>query len=154
MPSAPDLERGDRLLQVVDRAGRAREVEHRVQRARDVDVLGDVVLHEAEAPLAASVREVVRAAGDEVVHRRPPRGPREEAVGEMRAEEAGPARDQTRMSGYASRTDVASSARSAATGGRRWRRSGTPPRASLGAVEIATVEDDAISEQFAEAGEV
>ena len=42
-----DLQRRNRQLEVVDRARRARPVQHEVDRAVDVDVVGDVVLDEA-----------------------------------------------------------------------------------------------------------
>ena len=62
-----DLERLDRQLEIVDRAGRRREVQHAVERTRDVGERRDVVLDELEPLVADQVRDVVRVAGDEVV---------------------------------------------------------------------------------------
>ena len=89
-----DLQRLDRLAQVVDRAGQRGEVEDRVDLAVDVDVLGDVVLDELEALVAGEVADVARVAGEQVVERddRVPVG--QQAVGEMRADESGAAGDQ------------------------------------------------------------
>ena len=61
-----DLQRRNRQLEVVDRAGRARPVQHEVDRAVDVDVVGDVVLDEREVAVG-QVRDVGGVAGQEVV---------------------------------------------------------------------------------------
>ena len=55
-----DLERLDRQLEVVDRRGRAREVQHHVDRPPDVDVVGDVGADQPEARVGRQVRDVVR----------------------------------------------------------------------------------------------
>ena len=61
-----DLQRRDRPLQIVDRAGGAGPVEHAIDRAVDVDVVRDVVPDEDEiAP--AQVRDVGEIAGHQVV---------------------------------------------------------------------------------------
>ena len=54
-----DLERLDRQLEVVDRAGGRGEVQDGVQRPGDVDVLGDVVVDEPEVGALRQVRDVV-----------------------------------------------------------------------------------------------
>ena len=55
-----DLQRRDRQLEVVDRAGRAGPVQHAVDRAVDVDVVRDVVLDEHEVA-ARQVGDVVES---------------------------------------------------------------------------------------------
>ena len=58
-----DLQGLDRELEVVDRAGRAGEVQDVVDRPVDVrSDVGDVVLDELEARVAGEVRDVVGAA--------------------------------------------------------------------------------------------
>ena len=82
-----DLQRRDRQLEVVDRAGRARPVQHQVDRAVDVDVVRDVVLHEHEvAP--GEVRDVVDAAGQQVVDADDGPAAVEERLGKVGADEA------------------------------------------------------------------
>ena len=60
-----DLQRRNRQLEVVDRARRARPVQHVVDRPVDVDVVGDVVLDEREVAVdeVRDVRRVARSAG-------------------------------------------------------------------------------------------
>ena len=110
-----DLQGWNRKLQVVDGARRARPVQDQIHRARDRNLIGDVVVDELEVavPQMADVRE---ASGQQVVD--PDHGVPaiEQAVGEMRADEAGDAgNDGTRhqpvanaplhSSGAASRVD-------------------------------------------------
>ena len=71
-----DLERRDRMRQVIDGAGRAGEMQDVVHRAVDLDRLGDVVLDEPESGFvraAARCSAGCRSAG---CPRRSPRGPR------------------------------------------------------------------------------
>ena len=67
-----DLERRNRQLEIVDRAGRARPVQHVVHGTVDVDVVGDVVLDEREVAVR-EVRDVVGVAGQQVVDADRPR---------------------------------------------------------------------------------
>ena len=62
----PDLQRLDRQLEVVDRAGGAGPVEHVIDRPFDVDVACHVVADELEVAIA-QVRDVGHLAGEEVV---------------------------------------------------------------------------------------
>ena len=62
-----DLERRDRMLQVIDRAGRRGEVQDVVDRPVDLERMRDVVADEGEAVVAAQMLDVGRAAGDEVI---------------------------------------------------------------------------------------
>ena len=48
----PDLERLDRQLQVIDRACRAREVQHTLERPFQLDEVGHVVQDQLEARVA------------------------------------------------------------------------------------------------------
>jgi len=61
-----DFQRLDRQLEVIDRAGRARPVQHVIHRAVDVDEVGDVVADELEVAIA-QVRDVGEVAGQQVV---------------------------------------------------------------------------------------
>src|SRR6185437_8564490 len=88
------LERGDRVLEVVDRAGRRREVQHAVERAGHVRVRRDVVADELERRLADEVRDVVRVPGDEVVETHHLVSVGQKAVAQVRAEEPRSARDE------------------------------------------------------------
>src|SRR5881275_3092858 len=65
-----------------------------VERPFDVDVGGDVELDEAEAVAAEEMRDVLRAAGDEVVDADDFVAAGEEEIAEVRAEEARAAGDQ------------------------------------------------------------
>jgi hypothetical protein len=69
-------------------------MEHPVQAPRYIDEVGDVLLDESEMLVAAEVSDVVGAPRDEVVHPDDVVAVGEEAVREMRSEEAGDARDQ------------------------------------------------------------
>ena len=93
MPSAPTLRVGIGFVQVVDRARQRGEVEDRVDRAVDVDVVGDVVLDEVEAPVAEQVGDVARMAGRQVVERDDVVAIGQQPVRQVRADEAGPAGD-------------------------------------------------------------
>src|SRR5687768_5757137 len=90
----PDLQRLDRQLEVVDGTGGAGEVEHAVERPLHEDVIGDVVLDEMETGPAEQVCDVVGRTGYEVIHADDFVTLGKEAVAEMRAEEAGRARDE------------------------------------------------------------
>ena len=66
VPERADLQRLDRQLQVVDRAGRAGKVEHEVHFALDVDVARHVVADELELAVT-QVADVRQIAGPQVV---------------------------------------------------------------------------------------
>lgn len=91
---AADLQRLNRDLLVVDGARRRGEVQHEIQRFIDGDVLGDIVLDEAEIGVTLQVGDVLRAAGDEVIHPDDAHALGEQGVAEVRAEEAGSASDE------------------------------------------------------------
>ena len=99
-----DFQRLDRLLEVVDRAGRRREVQDVVERPVDVDVVRDVVLDEREAVAADEVLDVARDAGDEVVDADDFMAALEEQLAEVRAEEARAAGDERAAHQTRSRT--------------------------------------------------
>ena len=92
-----DLERLDRKLVVVQRAGRTGEVDHRVQRLFDEDVLRHVVVHEAEVVPAVQMLDVVRRSGDQVVHGDHREALAQEPVAQMRAQESRSPGDQDRL---------------------------------------------------------
>src|SRR6266566_1497900 len=87
-----DLQRLDRQLEIVDRAGGAREVQHAIERSFDFDVAGDVLVGEPEARMRGDVRQVRRIARDVIVHSQYVVPERQELVYEMRSEESGRAR--------------------------------------------------------------
>ena len=87
-----DLQRRNRQLEVVDRAGRAGPVQHEVDRAVDVDVVGDVVLDELEVAVA-QVRDVGEVAGQQVVDADDRVAAVEQRFRQVRADEAGGAGD-------------------------------------------------------------
>jgi hypothetical protein len=80
----------DGQLEVVDRGGGTREVQHVVERPAHHDVVGDVVLDEEEAGVA-DVGDVVGRTGEEVVHADDLAPVGEQEIAEMGANEAGPA---------------------------------------------------------------
>ena len=88
-----DLQRLDRQLEVINRAGRRGEMPDVIDRAVQEDELGHVLLDEFEIPIAAQVGDVVHAAGDEVVDADDLVAARQQQVGQMGAEEAGRAGD-------------------------------------------------------------
>ena len=87
-----DLERRNRQLEVVDRAGRARPVQDHVDRAIHVDVVGDVVLDEHEVA-AGEMRDVREIAGQQVVDADDRAVAIEKLFGQMGADEAGGSRN-------------------------------------------------------------
>ena len=93
-PEGADLQGGDRLLEIVDRARGAGEVKHPVERPLHVDEVRHVVLDELELLSPDQMGDVVRRAGDEIVHTHHPVTLCEEAVTEMGAKEAGGAGDE------------------------------------------------------------
>ena len=87
-----DLQRLDRQLEIVDRTGGAREMQHAIERPFDLDVARDVLVGEPEARMRGDVRQVRRIAGDVIVHSQHVVPERQELVYEMRSEESGRAR--------------------------------------------------------------
>ena len=87
-----DFQRLDRQLEVIDRAGRARPVQHVIDRAVDVDVVGDVVADELEIAIA-QVRDVGEVAGQQVVDADHREAAIEQRFRQMRADESGGAGD-------------------------------------------------------------
>ncbi len=87
-----DLERRNRQLEIVDGARRARPVQHDVDRAVHVDVVGDVVFDEHEvAP--REVRDVGEIARQQVVDADDRAVAVEQFFGQVGADEAGGSRD-------------------------------------------------------------
>ena len=92
-PVGADLERVQRQAQVVDRAGRAREVEDEVDALLDEEGLGDVVVDEEELVAVVQMFDVLQRPRVEVVDADDAVALRQEVVAEMRPEEARPAGD-------------------------------------------------------------
>ena len=84
-----DLEGLNRQFQIINRAGRRREMPDVIHRAFQEQEFGDILLNELELRIAAEVRDVVHAAGDEIVYADDFVAARDQQVGEMRAEKAG-----------------------------------------------------------------
>ena len=63
-----DLEGGNGMLEVVDRARWTCKVEDAVDRSRHIDEHRDVVAQELEVGVAVEMGEIGRSAGEEVVH--------------------------------------------------------------------------------------
>src|ERR1043165_9608509 len=93
---------------MVDRGRRRGKGQYVIDRSLDVNVVRDVVLDEREAVVAEEVRDVRRAAGDEVVDADHFVAAREKELAEVRAEEAGAARDQGTAHQTRSRTRTSS----------------------------------------------
>ena len=93
-PEAPDLERLDRKVQVIDRARWRREVQDTVDVIVDVERLRHVVLDQAESVEGREKLRVVTRSGDEVVDADHLVAIGQEALGEVRAKEAGGAGDE------------------------------------------------------------
>jgi hypothetical protein len=83
-----DLQRLNRQLKVIYRGCGRREVQDGIQIALNENIVCDIVLDVAEAFVAGQVRDIIGAAGDQVIHRdnRVPFG--EEAFAEVRAKKA------------------------------------------------------------------
>ncbi len=62
------LECRDGVSEIVDRTGWTGEMQHVVDRAVDLDRLGDIVLEESKRRVVDQVRDVAAIAGQEVVH--------------------------------------------------------------------------------------
>ena len=88
-----DVDRLERDREVLGRARRAREVQHAVDVAVDRDLVAHVGADEREARVLGEVRDVLEPARRQVVDRDDLVAAREERVAEVRADEAGSARD-------------------------------------------------------------
>src|SRR5438046_2664245 len=83
-----DLERRDGVGEVVDRAGRAGEMQDVLDRPIDLDRLGDVVLDKSKRGVADIVCDVAAIAGQEVVHANDFIAVIQESVAEVRPNES------------------------------------------------------------------
>ena len=83
-----DLEGRDRNLEVVDRAGWTRPVQHEVDRTVEVDVFGDIVLDEQEIA-GYEGRDVGHVPGEEIVDADHGMAAIEQGLGQMGADETG-----------------------------------------------------------------
>ncbi len=88
------LQRLDRKLKVVDRAGRRGKMEYPIQRPRDINELGDVVLIEAEMLVLGQVADILGRPRNEVVQTDDVVAIRQEPVGQVGAQKPGHSRDQ------------------------------------------------------------
>src|SRR6266446_5069689 len=86
-------------FEVVNGTGRRGEMPDVIHRDIQKDKFGDVLLNEFEIRVAAQVRYVIDRAGDKVIDANDFVAAGEQQVGEVRAEEAGGAGDDTRWTG-------------------------------------------------------
>ena len=91
---AIDLQRLDRIAQVVSRARRRCEVQDHVDSAFDVERLRDIPPKESEASVSFEVGEVARDSGEKVVNPDDLPAARQEVVAQMRAEKSGGSGDR------------------------------------------------------------
>ncbi len=91
---AAHLQRLDGQFQVVHRAGRAGKVEHCVQIALNIDVIGHIVLDEMKALMTGQVGNVVCVACDQVVHRDHMMALLQQPIAEMASQKPGSAGDK------------------------------------------------------------
>ena len=89
-----DLERRDRVFEVIDRAGRAGEVQHDVEFVLHPERGRDVVPDELELRVGAEVVEVRQVAGDHVIDGDDVVPFGQEPLAEVRADEPGSAGDE------------------------------------------------------------
>src|SRR5262249_43538427 len=89
-----DLQRRDGMLEIIDRRRGRGEVENKIDLVGHEDVIRDVVPDELVVLVAGEVLDVRDIAGKEIVHANDAMALGEEAVGEMRAEKTGAARDK------------------------------------------------------------
>src|SRR5262245_37555054 len=87
-----DLQRRDRVRQIIDGAGRTREVENVIHGTGDLDRLAHVVLEEPEPRLVRQVGDVAAIPGQEVVDADDLMAIANEAFAKMRANKSGSAR--------------------------------------------------------------
>jgi hypothetical protein len=80
-----DLQRLDGKVEIVDRAGRGCEMQHRINRAFDIDVVCDILLDKVEIIAPGQMLDIARAAGDEVIHGDDRMAFGQEFVAQMRA---------------------------------------------------------------------
>ena len=83
----------DRELQIVDRACRRSEMQNVIDRARDIDKFGDIVLDDPESRISREMAQVGGSAGDQVVDRENLPAAIEEVVAKVRPEKSRASRD-------------------------------------------------------------
>ena len=93
VPSEPTLSVGIGCVEIIDRAGRAGEMQDVVDRPVDLDRLGDVVLDELEPRVVEERRDVAARAGQQVVDADDLVAVVEESLAKMRPDEPRPAGD-------------------------------------------------------------
>jgi hypothetical protein len=91
-PQRADFQRLNRQFQIVDGAGGAGPMEHRVHRAIHIDVLRHIVANEFEVA-RAQMGDIGHVAGDQVVDADHRVAAIEQRFGQMRADESGGAGD-------------------------------------------------------------
>ncbi len=82
-----DLERLDRVAEVINRAGGRGEVQNVVNRLVDLKRMGNIVADKREARMAAKMFDVAQRARDEVVHADDIVAVFQETLAQMRADE-------------------------------------------------------------------
>src|SRR5471032_3116524 len=87
------LQRGNRQVEIIDRAGGRREVKHEIHATRDEDELRDVVLDEVKALVPREVLDVAGVSRDQIVDCDDAMTLGQQSIGEMRAKESTASRD-------------------------------------------------------------
>src|SRR6202051_341806 len=80
-------------FQVVDRACRGSKMKDVIHRARDIDILGDVVLHDRKLRVPREMEQFRRSPSDQVIDRENSPAAIEEVVAKVRPEKSRPSRD-------------------------------------------------------------
>jgi len=88
-----DFQSLNRKFQVVDRACRRSKVKNLVDRSRDIDKLGDVLLHDRKWRASREMAQVGGSAGDQIVDREYFPTAIEEVVAKVRPEKSRASRD-------------------------------------------------------------
>src|SRR6267142_2424491 len=91
----PDLQSLEWHFKIVNRRGGGSEMQHRIDRAVDVQIVDDVVLHELESGIAQQMRNIVRAAGTEIVHTEDFEAHLDKAIAQVTSQESSPACDDS-----------------------------------------------------------
>jgi hypothetical protein len=87
-----DLQRRDRMAQVIDGTGGRREMQNDIHRPVDFDRVGDIVPDEREAGVGAKMLDILQASGDQIIDDDDLAAIGQKSIAEMRSEEARAAR--------------------------------------------------------------
>ena len=86
-----DLQRLDRQLGIIDGAGRRSEMPDEIHRATQINKFGNILANEPEIRIPSEMRDVIHAAGDQIVDGDDAVAAREKQINQMRSQKAGAA---------------------------------------------------------------